>query len=175
MQIRNAETADRNTLHCIYAYAREQMAMNGNANQWIAGYPSDELIDEDITQGHSYVCLADDGHIAGVFCWWVGEEPTYAEIYDGKWLDDEPYGVIHRIASDGTVHGLMNFCLQWCMERHPNIRIDTHTKITGLCNICYKNPVSLIAESSAHTMERHDWLTRNAAQILTESKLNIID
>lgn len=126
MQIRNAETADRNTLHCIYAYAREQMAMNGNANQWIAGYPSDELIDEDITQGHSYVCLADDGHIAGVFRWWVGEEPTYTEIYDGKWLDDEPYGVIHRIASDGTVHGLMNFCLQWCMERHPNIRIDTH-------------------------------------------------
>lgn len=84
MQIRNAETADRNTLHCIYAYAREQMAMNGNANQWIAGYPSDELIDEDITQGHSYVCLADDGHIAGVFCWWVGEERLIPKYTTGN-------------------------------------------------------------------------------------------
>lgn len=126
MRIRNAEATDRDELRRIYAYAREQMAANGNANQWIGGYPSDELIDEDIARRRSYVCLADDGHIAGVFYWWVGKEPTYAKIEDGQWLDDAPYGVIHRIASDGSVHGVLNDCLQWCAERHPNIRIDTH-------------------------------------------------
>jgi hypothetical protein len=31
----------------------------------------------------------------------IGKDPTYAVIENGNWLNDEPYGVIHRIASNG--------------------------------------------------------------------------
>ena len=34
---------------------------------------------------------------------------TYTTIYDGNWLNDAPYGVVHRIASDGTVKGAASF------------------------------------------------------------------
>lgn len=39
--------------------------------------------------------------MVGTFCFIVGEDPTYAVIDNGKWLNDAPYGVIHRMASNG--------------------------------------------------------------------------
>ena len=53
-------------------------------------------------------------------------DPTYAVIYDGAWPSDEPYGVVHRIASAGTVKGAGAYCLNWAFEQCQNLRIDTH-------------------------------------------------
>ena len=64
-----------------------------------------------------------DGKIIGVFVYFKGNDPTYDKI-DGKWLDDEEYGVIHRIASCGK--GVFSECVDWCLNQHHNIRIDTH-------------------------------------------------
>ena len=56
----------------------------------------------------------------------AGPDPSYARI-DGEWLDDEaPYGVIHRLASDGTARGVFDACLAFCGKRWANLRIDTH-------------------------------------------------
>ena len=60
-----------------------------------------------------------------MFCYFVGDEPTYHEI-DGAWQNDAPYGVVHRIGSDGAVPGIGQFCLDWCFDRCGNLRIDTH-------------------------------------------------
>jgi hypothetical protein len=55
-----------------------------------------------------------------------GKEPNYARIYEGQWLNDEPYGVVHRVASKTGKRGVASFCLNWCFEQCRNLRIDTH-------------------------------------------------
>ena len=56
----------------------------------------------------------------------MGEDPTYRHIYDGAWLNDEPYGVIHRMATSGKQKGVSEACINWCFQRCGNIRVDTH-------------------------------------------------
>ena len=110
----------------IYAYAREQMAAAGNP-QWGTDRPSEETIREDIAAGNSYV-LEEGGEVVGVFTLVLGEEPTYAVIEDGAWLNDEPYGTLHRIASNGKARGVMQTALEFCESKSPNMRVDTHEK-----------------------------------------------
>ena len=62
----------------------------------------------------------------GTFCFILGEDPTYLNIYEGAWLNDEPYGVIHRMAASGKRKGVSEACLNWCFEHFENIRVDTH-------------------------------------------------
>ena len=52
-------------------------------------------------------------------------EPTYDYI-DGAWLTDEPYGVIHRIASYPESHGIFSAIIDFAAARYPHLRIDTH-------------------------------------------------
>ena len=49
----------------------------------------------------------------------------YIEI-DGKWLNDEEYGVVHRIASNGKEKGIAHLVFDWALNKCPNLRIDTH-------------------------------------------------
>ena len=57
MIIRNAELAELDEITKIFDIARQYMREKGNMNQWINGYPSRELITEDIEKGHLFVCL----------------------------------------------------------------------------------------------------------------------
>lgn len=125
MTIRKAVKNDLPHIFEIYARARKFMAENGNPNQWEDIKPRKELVESDIEKGISYVCEK-DGEILGVFAFIYGEDPTYKIIYDGEWLNDKPYAVIHRIASSGKVKGTGEFCLKWALSQYPNIRIDTH-------------------------------------------------
>jgi len=56
----------------------------------------------------------------------IGEDPTYRVIYGGAWISDEPYGVIHRIAGDGMIHGVLDMVVRFAEERITHLRIDTH-------------------------------------------------
>ena len=33
---------------------------------------------------------------------------------DGIWQNNSPYGVIHRLAGDGSVKGIGAHCINWC-------------------------------------------------------------
>lgn len=138
MEIRKTEPADLDTVMEIYDRARQYMRQNGNLNQWIDGYPSREIITEDMNNGHSYVCIA-EGAIVAVFSFILGIDPTYLKIYDGSWLNDEPYGVIHRIASISHQKGVASFCIDWCYRQCGNIRIDTHENNSIMQNLLLKN------------------------------------
>lgn len=124
--IRPTKLKDLPLVMGIYEYARRFMRANGNTTQWINGYPSEELIRQEIKAGHSFVCT--DGHeeIFGTFCFILGEDPTYLRIYEGEWLNDESYGVIHRMATGGKQKGIAEACLDWCSARCSNLRVDTH-------------------------------------------------
>ena len=50
----------------------------------------------------------------------------YKEI-NGKWLNEEPYGVVHRVASTGIVRGAASFCLDWAYAQTQNLRMDTYS------------------------------------------------
>lgn len=126
MNIRPTELKDISRVMEIYDYARAFMRANGNATQWIDGYPSESLIRQEVEDGHSFVCIDELGETVGTFCFIWGDDPTYLHIYDGAWLSDEPYGVIHRMATGGNRKGVSSACLDWCFERCSNIRVDTH-------------------------------------------------
>lgn len=125
MEIRPTQPEDLPALVEIYDKARQFMRRSGNAKQWSDDYPSAETATEDLRQGGSYVCL-DNGHIVATFFFSTEPEPTYRKIQDGHWLDDARYGVIHRVASDGSVKGVMRQVLDFCFTQTDNIRIDTH-------------------------------------------------
>ena len=129
MTIRHSTKSDLPQIMALYEYARAFMAAHGNPKQWgLTQWPPEALIREDIRQGLSYVCLNDDGKIIGTFFYTQGKdvEPTYRVITDGAWLDDSPYGVVHRIAGDGSEKGIGAFCLDWAYDRCGHLRIDTH-------------------------------------------------
>ena len=128
LSIRTASARDFERIMEVYAAARSFMAAHGNPNQWgPTCWPPAELVRRDIAQGQSHVCEC-GGRIVGVFFYDFGEEvePTYARIEDGAWLDRSPYGVVHRIASDGSVKGVGTACLNWAFARSGHVRIDTH-------------------------------------------------
>ena len=77
--------------------AKKIMRQSGNMHQWGEGYPSEAVIMADMERNGGFV-IEDDGKTVGYFAFLPSPEPTYARIYDGKWLDDErPYHVVHRI------------------------------------------------------------------------------
>lgn len=137
MEIRSSSQSDMDTMLKIYGQAREFMEINGNPNQWGKSYPEVSLIEQDMARKHSYVCI-DDGEVVGTFMYVEGEDPTYVKIYQGEWINDEPYGVVHRIASANGKRGVATFCLDWCFNQSRNIRIDTHKDNFPMQNLLKK-------------------------------------
>ena len=136
MQIRHTRPEDLPAMQEIFADARAFMRENGNPDQWGDRFPTREMLDKDLALHRSYVC-EDNGKIAATFAFTTDGEPTYRVIRGGAWLDDAPYGVVHRIAAAKGTHGAASFCMNWCMEQCGNIRIDTHANnkpMQGLLN-----------------------------------------
>ena len=109
----------------IFEIAKAYMRKNGNMTQWNGAYPDRETLLGDIAGERLYVYKV-MGVIRGVFVLLMEEEPTYRYIEGGQWLNEEAYGTIHRIASDGTVKGIFEKCLNFCREKTDNVRVDTH-------------------------------------------------
>ena len=124
--IRKATIGDVPVIMRIIDEARAIMRSCGNMNQWIDGYPDRATIEQDIANGHCYLLEEQGGEVIASFAFIPGPEPTYKEIYDGQWLDDEPYHVVHRLASTAASHGVFDEVMDYCMGVAGNLRIDTH-------------------------------------------------
>lgn len=123
--IRRATYDDVPVLMDVFRKARGIMRSSGNMNQWNDGYPSEEVVRKDIDNGHCVV-LCEDGKVVATMAFIPGPDPTYAEIYDGGWLSDAPYHVIHRIAVAEPGHNAARALLDWGFGQAGSIRIDTH-------------------------------------------------
>ena len=124
MSIRKTKMSDLDDVCRIYADARAFMRESGNPNQWKNTNPALEVIVRDIHAQSSYV-YERSGVIAAVFFFSTDRDPTYSVI-DGAWLNDDNYGVVHRIARTRSASGAGAICLEWCYEQCGNLRIDTH-------------------------------------------------
>ena len=124
--IREARPTDMAEIMKVMDAAKGIMRASGNMHQWTDGYPSEIAILSDIEKNGGFV-VVDEGNIVGYFAFLPSPEPTYAKIYEGKWLDDKrPYHVVHRIASYPEVHNIFSSIMDFCFSHDPNIRIDTH-------------------------------------------------
>ena len=123
--IRLAIESDLLEIKSIVAKARKLMKASGNVNQWVDGYPSIDVLLSDIRSGNAYLLLREDKVVA-YFAMIDGSDPTYNFIAEGNWLNDESYGVLHRIASNGETKGVFKEILLYASEHYSNIRIDTH-------------------------------------------------
>lgn len=137
LKIRLTKRRDFETVMDIYRYAREQMRLNGNPNQWYDKFPEADTILNDIDCNNSYV-VEQNGIICGVFTFIIGKEPTYERI-SGSWKNDEKYGTIHRIASNGQQKGIFDLCLKYCESKISNLRIDTHQDNKIMQHLIRKN------------------------------------
>ena len=122
--IRRANKEDIKCIMRIYEVAKKKMRADGNLHQWSDKYPDEETLLNDIARGELYI--AHDGNeIYGVFMLSFSGEDTY-KVIQGAWFNDEPYAVIHRIASFGKGKNLLKDAIDFAFEKTNNIRIDTH-------------------------------------------------
>ena len=127
MEIMLAEKKDFAEIMRIYRAAKSYMDASGNPTQWEVGYPSEEIVRADIDAQSLYV-IREGEDLHAVFYFTVGEEPTYRVIDYGTWVGEAPYGVIHRVASDGMIRGVVAHCVAFCKRQASDLRIDTHEK-----------------------------------------------
>ena len=126
LNIRNAAESDIPEINRIIGTARQFMRDHGNTVQWNGtGDKSTEAkIPGDIERKVGYV-VESGGRLCAYFALIIGEDPTYAVI-EGEWPDNDLYGTIHRVASDGTAHGITKAIVDFAGTRINNLRMDTH-------------------------------------------------
>lgn len=103
-------------------------------DQWQKGYPNAKSIENDIEQGWSYV-LVEGNEILATLALCFQPDPNYEKIFEGDWINLEPYAVIHRIAvkmsrkGEGLALIAMKHCDEICIKNNVfSIKVDTHRK-----------------------------------------------
>lgn len=129
MKIRLACGKDLPALMALFHEAQKTIARLG-IDQWQNGYPSEEVILQDIDQARSYAVVQGDT-LAGTFVL-VDSEPAYDTIYDGHW-SWEDYLAIHRVAVKVAFRGtgvsdvIVRYAADQARTRGCHaLRIDTH-------------------------------------------------
>lgn len=134
MIIRNSTIDDAQSISALFDEARKTIASLG-IDQWQNGYPSKEIIIEDIKLNRSY-CVKNNDDLCGTFVLIDDGEPTYDKIFDGEWLSGNEtldYVAIHRVAVSVTMRGkgistsIINYADDFARNlKHKSLRIDTH-------------------------------------------------
>lgn len=128
--IRKSKESDIEAIMAIIADAQAFLRSCG-VDQWQDGYPTAEIIANDIAAGHSYV-LEQQGVVVATAVISTAGESTYSTI-EGRWLNDNPYVVVHRLAVSasvqrtGAARELMLYAQNIALESHlADLRVDTH-------------------------------------------------
>ena len=129
MEIRPAVLSDLEALMGIFENAKQIMRKSGNLLQWTDGYPAEGVVLRDINAGHCYVAC-EEGEIIATMALIPGPDPTYTYI-EGCWPDEEPYYVVHRLATAAPGRNIASQMFDWAyryiaLKGYKSIRIDTH-------------------------------------------------
>ena len=142
-KVRKMDEKDIPSVMNIIDEAKAYFKENG-IPQWQDGYPNADTILDDIRKGYSYV-LEENNQIIGIAAIITTADPDYGFI-EGKWLNDEPYIVIHRIALKPEKKGknyaslLLEYAGDLAASRGlQNLRIDTHERNLSMRRFLKKN------------------------------------
>src|SRR5689334_24451216 len=102
MILRQAVFSELPVIWGILQQAIELRRQDGS-EQWQNGYPNQQTVYDDITNGYGYV-VVDDNAIIAYAAIIFGIEPAYTEI-QGQWLTNGDYVVVHRVATSNSVKG----------------------------------------------------------------------
>lgn len=102
MILRKATLSEQSIIWQILQQAILQRKNDGS-QQWQNGYPNQQTILDDISKDCAYV-VEENNEIIAYASIFFGIEPAYTEI-EGKWLTNDDYVVIHRVAVSDTVKG----------------------------------------------------------------------
>ncbi len=144
MTIRLAEKKDIDRIMQIIADARESIGRLG-IDQWQYGYPTRDIVKEDVLLHKSYVVLDGEKTVA-TFALMLHGEPTYKKIFCGAWIGEGDYLALHRIAIDSAHRGrgiaeeIVGFLCELANENgYESIRVDTHTGNIPMRKMLEKN------------------------------------
>lgn len=144
MNFRRTEIKDIDRALEIIEDAKFYFKENG-IDQWQNGYPNREAIISDMEKGDSYV-IEEDSQIIGTSAISFGNESNYDVIYDGKWITDGKYGVVHRVAVDSNIKGkglgskVFKYAEELALKLGINsIRVDTHRENIPMQRLIEKN------------------------------------
>lgn len=128
---RKANLQDIDEVMIAVEDARRFLKESGSG-QWQFGYPSREDFINDINNNNLYVVLTESGEIASC-CAITGYEEAYMHLYEGAWLTDYEYLVMHRTAVKEKYRGqgfgkalFELFILEGKKRGIKSLRIDTH-------------------------------------------------
>ena len=144
MEFRKSVKSDIKEIMNIIKEAQNYFKEN-KINQWQDGYPDEESIINDIESEELYVLLIDNKIIATAYLSFKGDI-DYDVIYEGEWISQGDYAVVHRVAvlSDMKGHGvageLFKNIEKICLENNiNNIKIDTHRENKSMQRFLNKN------------------------------------
>lgn len=130
MQVYKANKHYLREIENIYHIAVDHMISENNVNQW--KHNNDKFTTQiiDYIDNNNFYVVKENNEIIGFFAMIFGIDKTYNEI-DGKWINNDSYITIHKIASKYFQKGIASFMLNHAITTAKsnniyNIRIDTH-------------------------------------------------
>ena len=144
MKFRRAVNTDINDIINIIRQAQSYFKEVG-IYQWQDNYPNVETISNDIDNKNSYVLLKDNNIVATAAVSF-DEEKTYDSIYEGQWISNNEYAVIHRMAVDNDYKGLglssqiIKNVERLCLNKDVySIKVDTHEENLSMQKLLKNN------------------------------------
>lgn len=144
MNIRLASLNDLDQILAIVAQAQKWLKEN-KINQWQNGYPNKESLEQDIAAKCCYVAI-EGGKIIATVSLVVEPDINYFKIYEGKWLTDNKYISIHRIAVEQsykntqTASQIIVFAQEFAKSKNcDSLRVDTHEDNIAMQKFVLKN------------------------------------
>jgi GNAT superfamily N-acetyltransferase len=124
---------------------------NDGSNQWQDGYPNLNVVKNDIEKGYGFV-LVEGEKIIGYVAVIINNEPAY-EAIEGKWLTNDDFVVIHRVAiaenhlGKGLAKKIMNYVEDFALQNNIySIKADTNFDNFAMMKIFENSHYTLCGE-----------------------------
>ncbi|MDU7886648.1 MAG: GNAT family N-acetyltransferase [Clostridium perfringens] len=144
MEFRQAKISDLDQIVEIIELSKKYLKET-KVDQWQDGYPAKEDLRRDIESGSSYVLTNKDEIVATTVISLDGES-TYNSIFNGEWITNEDYIVMHRVAvhdkykGKGIFKELIKEAESLALNKGIfSIKIDTHRDNISMQRAVVKN------------------------------------
>lgn len=144
MEFRQANISDLDQIVEIIELSKKYLKET-KVDQWQDGYPAKEDLRRDIESGNSYV-LTNKDEIVATTVISLDSESTYNSIFNGEWITNEEYIVMHRVAvhdrykGKGIFKELIKEAENLALNKGIfSIKIDTHRDNISMQKAVLKN------------------------------------